>query len=511
MSSSNQATELSMDDILASIRRIIAEEPNAKANNPGPRLEPLPEPAETQKEMAPEIAQRGARSTFNQLTQRLNEVLDTQEPIFERKQDAARDTSLGLGTPEDLDLPYTATRKPPPLPEPLQQPSEEAAPTRVVTSATSEMLRRQVYTQTDGNINSRIGRLDPKPLTTTLARTVGTAPAVAFDAYRRKSTTENRGAATRSAPPPPAAEPKTPAPTPPVAETKPVPPLPPIAEAKAPPALPIPAAIPPMPQAPATPPAEVKDEEEALAGRLAASMRNLDATLGTRTSEKKPDEKPLAAETDVGAKGRASATLPPPKPWPESREMAKSVEAAKPNAPLEKATAIMPPPEAKFEAMQPAAKELPKPIAEKLPTASTTTAPKETAPGLRSKVAMPPVVSPAAVDKAPTAAEAAAMLVKSAAPLASTKPAAQVPAVDAIATKTIAALPAADEPAPRPAAEPATAVAPVAPAGLRTLEDTVSDLLRPVLRQWLDEHMPRIFERVLREELAGRVTPPPKS
>jgi|GEM_PF-1174773 len=36
----------------------------------------------------------------------------------------------------------------------------------------------------------------------------------------------------------------------------------------------------------------------------------------------------------------------------------------------------------------------------------------------------------------------------------------------------------------------------------RTLEDTVSELLRPMLRGWLDEHLPRIVEKALREELA---------
>jgi cell pole-organizing protein PopZ len=36
----------------------------------------------------------------------------------------------------------------------------------------------------------------------------------------------------------------------------------------------------------------------------------------------------------------------------------------------------------------------------------------------------------------------------------------------------------------------------------RTLEDTVVDLLRPMLKQWLDSNMPRIVEKALRVELA---------
>jgi cell pole-organizing protein PopZ len=42
---------------------------------------------------------------------------------------------------------------------------------------------------------------------------------------------------------------------------------------------------------------------------------------------------------------------------------------------------------------------------------------------------------------------------------------------------------------------------------VRTLEDTVTDLLRPMLRQWLDANMPRIVEKALRVELAEGVKP----
>jgi cell pole-organizing protein PopZ len=36
----------------------------------------------------------------------------------------------------------------------------------------------------------------------------------------------------------------------------------------------------------------------------------------------------------------------------------------------------------------------------------------------------------------------------------------------------------------------------------RTLEDVVRDLLRPLLQTWLDEHLPTLVERLVREELA---------
>jgi cell pole-organizing protein PopZ len=51
---------------------------------------------------------------------------------------------------------------------------------------------------------------------------------------------------------------------------------------------------------------------------------------------------------------------------------------------------------------------------------------------------------------------------------------------------------------------------PVTPA-VRTLEDTVADLLRPMLRQWLDANMPRIVEKALRVELAEGVNPAVKT
>lgn len=57
------------------------------------------------------------------------------------------------------------------------------------------------------------------------------------------------------------------------------------------------------------------------------------------------------------------------------------------------------------------------------------------------------------------------------------------------------------------------AAAPVADDGsnVRTMEDTVADLLRPMLRTWLSENMPRIVERALRKELEESNRPEHKS
>lgn len=59
------------------------------------------------------------------------------------------------------------------------------------------------------------------------------------------------------------------------------------------------------------------------------------------------------------------------------------------------------------------------------------------------------------------------------------------------------------EVSPKSAPEPAKAAAPET-ATSRTLEDAVADLLRPMLSDWLDANLPRIVEKALRDELAKR-------
>lgn len=69
-------------------------------------------------------------------------------------------------------------------------------------------------------------------------------------------------------------------------------------------------------------------------------------------------------------------------------------------------------------------------------------------------------------------------------------------------------------PKPLVRAEPARGLAsgdmraaPPEKAQVRTLEDTVVELLRPMIRQWLDDNMPRMVEKALRVELADSVKP----
>jgi cell pole-organizing protein PopZ len=47
--------------------------------------------------------------------------------------------------------------------------------------------------------------------------------------------------------------------------------------------------------------------------------------------------------------------------------------------------------------------------------------------------------------------------------------------------------------------------------GGRTLEDTVAEMLRPMLKQWLDTNMPRIVEKALKGEIADGANPPKTS
>ena len=76
--------------------------------------------------------------------------------------------------------------------------------------------------------------------------------------------------------------------------------------------------------------------------------------------------------------------------------------------------------------------------------------------------------------------------------------------------------PAQPTPAPAAVAPPQAAPAVSSPAPVvtaagtaRTMEDTVSELLRPMLRQWLDQNMPRVIEKALRSELAANAREKP--
>jgi cell pole-organizing protein PopZ len=70
-------------------------------------------------------------------------------------------------------------------------------------------------------------------------------------------------------------------------------------------------------------------------------------------------------------------------------------------------------------------------------------------------------------------------------------------------------------PAARPTQTGELVASPPPIGGVRTLDDTIIELLRPMIRQWLDDNMPRMVEKALRVELAAsleaRATPPGKA
>lgn len=106
-----------------------------------------------------------------------------------------------------------------------------------------------------------------------------------------------------------------------------------------------------------------------------------------------------------------------------------------------------------------------------------------------------------------TAASASAARLQSPSPAPSASPAsAPAPAVaaDGRNAETAAAISILAAPVAVPAKASPASPEPEAP---RSMEDTVAELLRPMLRQWLDNNMPRIVERALRVELAASAKP----
>lgn len=127
------------------------------------------------------------------------------------------------------------------------------------------------------------------------------------------------------------------------------------------------------------------------------------------------------------------------------------------------------------------------PIRPQLPKTPVFVAPAPTAP-------RPVAPEPVQAEPAPAAATAIPM-------------AAAEPTVDALAmlSAAMASKPSAIAPTPQTAAAAAEGKGASADAETtpeRTLEDTVAELLRPMLRQWLSDNMPRIVEKALRIELA---------
>jgi cell pole-organizing protein PopZ len=211
----------------------------------------------------------------------------------------------------------------------------------------------------------------------------------------------------------------------------------------------------------------------------------------------------LAAERDVAPTAVAAPTAPPPIPpvaeiavpaIPPEAQSAHPVFPSlndllkKQDAPVQSAPQPPAPPEAPAAARQEIV-DLPP-----LPTVAVAEPPS-------TMVAKAP--EPAAVPAPATGPTTVEII----APKVQARPAAQ--AEPQFAAPIASANPEARSAPPEvaPASQPpvvAETPAPASPPAVRTLEDTVAELLRPVLRQWLDDNMPRIVEKAFREELAGR-------
>ena len=220
----------------------------------------------------------------------------------------------------------------------------------------------------------------------------------------------------------------------------------------------------------------------------AASALDLLAAELKASSEREAAEAPKPAP---GATPAPAAPAPAP-----AQPIAAAPAAAKPTPPAvtapgpaatsaPQATAPAPTPPGATPAAAPA-----KPTAASAPTAPAPAAQPGAPAPAAAKPAAPPAPAPAPNATAPAATAPAAGQAGPAAQSASATTA-PAPGVPASASAT--------EPPGTAAAPPAVA----APLGdVRTLEDTVVELLRPMLRKWLDDNMPRIVEKALRVEIA---------
>ncbi len=219
-------------------------------------------------------------------------------------------------------------------------------------------------------------------------------------------------------------------------------------------------------------------------------------TGGPRLSDFRPDA--FADRLNGGMHRAQQIPLPAASaPEPNGRD-----DVAVPSA----ATVQLPRTASANPAAPPAAADLQPEIPAKAPPASM--AQDASMPAANPEAVLKPSAIPEPVKaEAPTAAVQLPLQTISA-PLANArsattanKPAMNGPVVNAPTDAPAAAT------EPTPAAAAVTTARPDEPT--RTMEDTVAELLRPMLRQWLDTNMPRVVEKALRVELAASAQPKP--
>ena len=219
----------------------------------------------------------------------------------------------------------------------------------------------------------------------------------------------------------------------------------------------------------------------------------------------------VSAPADRAAPTPTDATLDaaPVEPSPHADDVPTLIEApvavvvaAAEPAPAEVAAPPVQPAPPQPTAAAPAVVADKKPVSEAMPrivAAPVVAMPKAPAPAERAP--HPDAAAPATAQQPPAAVAAKPAaerpVVSSAAPLLPSLMAMVSPAAPAAAGAPTSAIPA-------PAVPTASNIAPLErqTVGVRTIEDMVAELLRPMLREWLAENMPRIVEKALRIELA---------
>ncbi len=262
----------------------------------------------------------------------------------------------------------------------------------------------------------------------------------------------------------------------------------------------------PRPPAATTPPVDRSDDAASLARSLAARVA-VQAPPPAPQSAPAPSEVSLtaakeaaikAAARDAASKAAASAL----------DAMAAGRAVAGPAAPVKADVTSAPVVSAPVVSAQQVV-EAAVPVAETHADVGTFDAPVLDA---AAKSVVEPVIEAPLIATKPEAPREVAVVVADA-PVVATKDAGKGPIENSPAATAEPVVAAASEPAI--ASGPAIGVAglasgPSAPAAApaaRTMEDTVAELLRPMLREWLDNNMPRIVEKAMRVEMASIVKP----
>ena len=454
MSSTEQAPEPTMDEILASIRRIIADDEadvGAKEEGSAP-AEPGPA-APAEHNLADDIAKAlgtGAEAPAEAAPK------PKEEDILEL-------TEADVATPPELKLP----------PEPAEQ---APAPATVTAALEAEPAVVDAEMSAEPALGAEAAAVDVAAVDATMLPDAGAeASAPAMDV--------SAGMADLAVPE--AAEPEVlPVIDEPVDLSLPSQPAP---EAS------VPEMEPAAPEAPIAPEAEL-----AAVPDLAAAAAALDGDIGgVQQQAEMPSDAAAAAPgepsfaSDLAGHGlvlddpvaEAAPASPAPDPGPESME---SIAAAEPQIP------IPPVPE-----MPPVGAE-PEPV----PDAGLTMEFQADNPA--DAIADPAAALEAALsDPEPVAQD---LPVLEPAPVAEGAPAEvteiepEVPALEVVGEVVATAMPSA---AIAGDAMPMEAPAESASGGKSSLEDTVKELLKPVLREWLDDNMERILEDAVKDELAS--------